>query len=140
LWNLEHGPVGGDEINLIRKGANYGWPVVSEGEHYDGKDIPPHSTRPDIAAPAISWTPVIAPGDFLIYSGKLWPEWKGQAIVAAMKPGSLVRVAFSGENAREVARHPMEKRIREVVEGPDGALWLLEDKAGGRLLELRPGR
>jgi aldose sugar dehydrogenase len=139
LWNVEHGPAGGDEINLVRKGANYGWPVVSQGEHYDGKDIPPHSARAEIAVPAISWTPVIAPGDFLIYSGKLWPEWKGQAIVAAMKPGSLVRVALDGDTASEVARHPMDKRIREVVEGPDGALWLLEDKAGGRLLELRPG-
>ena len=140
LWNIEHGPAGGDEINLIRKGANYGWPVVSEGDHYDGREIPPHSTRPEFAAPAISWNPVIAPGDFVIYSGKLWPEWKGQAIISAMKPSALVRVAFDGTTGREVARVPMDRRIREVVEGPDGALWLLEDKAGGRLLEIRPTR
>ena len=138
LWDLEHGPAGGDELNLVRKGANYGWPVVSQGDHYDGKDIPPHSSRPEFAAPAISWNPVIAPGDFTFYSGKLWPEWKGHAIVGGMKPTVLVRVAIDGESAREVGRYPMDERIREVVEGPDGALWLLEDGKGGRLLELRP--
>lgn len=138
LWDLEHGPAGGDELNLVRKGANYGWPEVSEGDHYDGKDIPPHSTRPDIAAPAISWNPVIAPGDFIFYSGKLFTGWKGQAIIGGMSPTVLVRVAFDGETAREVARHPMERRIREVVEAPDGSILLLEDKAGGRLLRLTP--
>lgn len=140
LWDLEHGPKGGDELNLVRAGANYGWPVVSEGDHYNGKEIPPHSTRPEFAAPAISWNPVIAPGDFIFYSGKLWPEWKGQAIIAGMSPTVLVRVGLEGAKARELARYPMDKRIREIVEGPDGAIWLLEDKAGGRLLELRPNR
>lgn len=140
LWDLEHGPAGGDEINLVRKGANYGWPVVSEGDHYGGADIPPHSTRPEFAAPAISWNPVIAPGDFIFYSGKLWPEWKGQALIAAMSPSGLVRVRIDGEKGTELARYPMDKRIREIIEGPDGAIWLLEDKAGGRLLELRPNR
>jgi aldose sugar dehydrogenase len=140
LWDLEHGPAGGDELNLVKKGANYGWPVVSEGDHYNKTDIPPHSTRPDIAAPAFAWTPVIAPGDFLFYSGKLWPEWKGQALIAAMSPGGIVRVGIDGERARELARYPMDKRIREIVEAPDGALWVLEDKAGARLLELRPRR
>ena len=139
LWGLEHGPAGGDEINLIRKGANYGWPVVSEGDHYDGKVIPPHSTRPDLAAPAISWNPVIAPGDFLFYSGKLFKAWKGQAIIGGMKPTVLVRVAFDGERGRELARYPMERRIREVVEAPDGSILLLEDKAGARLWRLTPG-
>lgn len=139
LWNMEHGPAGGDEINLVRKGANYGWPVVSEGDHYDGRDIPPHSTRPEFIAPAISWNPVIAPGDFILYSGKLFKAWAGQAIVGGMKPTVLVRVAFDGEKGREVSRVPMERRIREVVEAPDGAILLLEDKAGGRLLRLTPG-
>lgn len=139
LWNLEHGPAGGDELNLVRKGANYGWPVVSEGDHYDGAEIPPHSTRPEFAAPAISWNPVIAPGDFIFYSGKLFPDWKGQAIIGGMKPTVLVRVAIDGTQAREVARHPMERRIREVIEAPDGSIWLLEDKADARLLRLTPG-
>lgn len=140
LWDLEHGPKGGDELNLVRKGANYGWPVVSEGDHYDGKEIPPHSTRPEFAAPALSWNPVIAPGDFIFYSGKLWPEWKGQALIAAMSPSGVVRIRIDGDKATELVRYPMDKRIREIVEGPDGAIWLLEDKAGGRLLELRPNR
>jgi glucose/arabinose dehydrogenase len=138
LWDLEHGPAGGDELNRVVRGDNYGWPIVSNGDDYDGTPIPDHPTRPEFHAPAISWNPVIAPGDFTFYSGKLWPEWKGQAIVGGMKPTVLVRVAIDGDKAREVARYPMDKRIREVVEGPDGALWLLEDGKGGRLLELRP--
>lgn len=138
LWDLEHGPKGGDELNLVKPGANYGWPVVSNGDNYDGTPIPRHSTRPEFAPPAVYWNPVIAPGDFTFYSGKLWPEWKGNAVIGGMSPSVLVRVAIDGERAREVARYPMDKRIREVVEGPDGALWLLEDGKGGRLLELRP--
>ena len=112
--------------------------MVSEGDHYDGEEIPPHSTRPEFKAPAISWNPVIAPGDFLFYSGKLWPEWEGQAIIAAMKPAAIVRVAIEGETAREVERVPFEERVREIVEGPDGALWILEDGDGGRLIRLTP--
>ena len=138
LWDLEHGPAGGDELNLVERNENYGWPVVSEGDHYDGEEIPPHSTRPEFKAPAISWNPVIAPGDFLFYSGKLWPEWEGQAIIAAMKPAAIVRVAIEGETAREVERVPFEERVREIVEGPDGALWILEDGDGGRLIRLTP--
>jgi glucose/arabinose dehydrogenase len=139
LWDLEHGPAGGDELNRVVRGDNYGWPVVSNGDHYDGTKIPRHATRPEFHSPAISWNPVIAPGDFVFYSGKLWPEWKGQAIIGGMKPAVLVRVAIDGDRAREVARYRFAERVREVVEGPDGALWLLEDGDEGRLLELRPG-
>lgn len=138
LWNLEHGPAGGDEINLIERGKNYGWPVVSEGDHYGGEDIPPHSSRPEFVAPAISWTPVIAPGDFIIHSGRMFPALRGQAIIGGMKPTVLVRVAFDGSTGREVARHPMERRIREIVEAPDGAILLLEDGDGSRLWRLTP--
>lgn len=139
LWAVEHGPAGGDELNLIRPGANYGWPLVSQGAHYDGRSIPGHATRPDLAAPAISWNPVIAPGDMIIYKGAMFPEWRGQALIAAMKPAGLVRVAIDGESAREVARHPMPNRIRSIAEGPDGAIWLLEDGRftdSARLLKL----
>lgn len=139
LWALEHGPKGGDELNLVRPGQNYGWPLVSDGDHYSGKPIPRHATRPDLAAPALGWNPVIAPGNFIFYSGDAFPEWRGQALIAAMLPPALVRVAFEGETAREVARHPMEHRIRDIAQGPDGAVWLLEDgrEAGaGRLLKL----
>ena len=138
LWALEHGPQGGDELNLVQRGGNYGWPLVSDGVHYGGRAIPDHSTRPEFNAPAIGWTPVIAPGDFVFYSGELWPEWRGDALIAAMKPSGLVRVEIEGTRGREAARYPFDKRIREIVEGPDGAIWLLEDKEGGRLLELRP--
>ena len=136
LWGLEHGPAGGDELNLIKPGQNYGWPLVSDGDHYDGKPIARHATRPDLAAPAISWNPVIAPGDFIFYSGKLWPEWKGQALIAGLSFTGLVRVQISGNRAAEQARYPLDKRIREIREAPDGALLLLEDGPGGRLLRL----
>ena len=142
LWGLEHGPKGGDELNLIEPGKNYGWPLVSNGDHYDGRPIPRHATRPDLAAPAISWNPVIAPGNFIFYRGDMFPAWKGQAIIAAMQPAGLVRVAIDGNRATEVARHPMAHRIRDVAEREDGSVWLLEDgkeRGGGRLLRLSPG-
>ena len=143
LWGLEHGPAGGDELNLVKSGQNYGWPLVSDGDHYDGRPIPRNATRPDLAKPALSWNPVIAPGDFIFYRGSLFPEWRGQAIIGGMKPSVLMRVAIDGETAREVARYPMEHRIREIEEREDGSIWLLEDgKEGGagRLLKLSPQR
>lgn len=127
LWALEHGPKGGDELNLVEKGANYGWPVVSNGVHYDGRNIPDHSAQPRFETPATSWDPVIAPGDMLFYDGNLFPEWKGQAIIAAMKPAGIVRVAIDGEDAREAARYPTEHRIRAVAQDSDGAIWIVED-------------
>ena len=141
LWDLEHGPAGGDELNLVKPGQNYGWPIVSDGNHYDGRPIPRHATRPEFAAPAISWNPVIAPGDFIFYWGNQFPAWKGQALLAGMKPNVLVRVAIEGEKAREIARHPVPHRLRDIAEREDGSIWLLEDgrEAGaGRLLKLSP--
>ena len=136
LWDLEHGPAGGDELNLVKPGQNYGWPLVSDGDHYSGKPIPRHATRPDLAAPAISWNPVIAPGDFIFYAGAMWPEWKGQALIAGLGCQCLVRVQIDGEKAVEEARYPLGNRIREIREAPDGALLVLEDGASGRLLRL----
>ena len=138
LWDLEHGPAGGDELNLVEPGRNYGWPVVSDGDHYDGKPIPRHATRPDFAPPAISWNPVIAPGDFLFYSGALFPQWQGQAIIAGLESEALVRVRIDGARATEVARYDFGKRLRAVAQAPDGALWAIEDGKGGRLLKLTP--
>ncbi len=140
LWDIEHGPKGGDELNLVQPGRNYGWPVVSEGDHYDGKDIPPHSTRPDIAAPAITWTPMIAPGDMIFYSGKAFRDWKGQVLVAGLGPKALLRLKIDGDKATEVARYPMDKRIRDVAEAADGSLLVIEDREGGRLLRLTPNK
>ncbi len=138
LWDLEHGPAGGDELNLLEPGKNYGWPVVSNGDDYSGRPIPRHSTRPDFAAPAISWNPVIAPGGFIFYRGDRFPGWHGEAIVAALGIQGLVRVAIDGTEAREVARYDMGRRIRAIAERADGALLVLEDGDGGRLLELLP--
>ena len=141
LWDLEHGPRGGDELNLVKPRQNYGWPVVSNGDHYDGRSIPRHSTRPDFAAPAVSWNPVIAPGAMIFYSGNEFPDWRGQALIVAMQPPALVRVAIDGEGAHEVARYPMAERIRAVLQRPDGSILLLEDGKDNRsakLLQLTP--
>ncbi|MBB5944425.1 PQQ-dependent sugar dehydrogenase [Xanthomonas sp. 3307] len=138
LWEHEMGPAGGDELNLIQRGANYGYPLVSNGDHYDGRPIPDHSTRPEFAAPKVSWTPVISPAGFVIYNGSRFPQWRGNGFIGGLSSQSLVRIEFNGETAREAARYDMGQRIREVEQGPDGALWLLEDGAGGRLLKLQP--
>lgn len=138
LWVHEMGPAGGDELNLIERGANYGYPVVSNGNHYDGRPIPDHDTRPEFAAPKVTWNPVISPAGFLIYSGDLFPQWKGSGFIGGLSSQALVRVAFDGDTAREAERFDMGARIREVEQGPDGAVWVLEDGKGGRLLKLTP--
>ncbi len=132
------GPAGGDELNLIQRGANYGYPIVSNGDHYDGRPIPDHSTRPQFAAPKLSWTPVISPAGFVIYSGSAFPQWRGNGFIGGLSSQSLLRIEFDGDHAREAARYDMGKRIREVEQGPDGALWLLEDGSSARLLKLQP--
>jgi len=141
LWDLEHGPAGGDEINLVEPGKNYGWPLVSDGDHYDGKPIPRHLTRPDLAAPAISWNPVIAPGDFIFYSGNLFPGWKGRALIASFTVPGLVQVHLKDGKGTEEARYPMDNRMREIAQAPDGSVWMLEDgpsDGSGALLRLTP--
>src|SRR5690606_3498654 len=136
LWEVEMGPRGGDELNLVERGGNYGYPVVSNGDHYDGRDIPDHDTRPEFDAPKVSWTPVISPSSLLIYSGAMFPDWQGDAFIGGLSSKALVRVEFDGESAREAQRFDMGERIRAVEQGPDGAIWLLEDGEGGRLLKL----
>ncbi|MBD8697582.1 PQQ-dependent sugar dehydrogenase [Stenotrophomonas sp. CFBP 13718] len=138
LWVHEMGPAGGDELNLITRGENYGYPIVSNGDHYDGRPIPDHSTRPEFAAPKITWNPVISPAGFMIYSGDLFPQWKGSGFIGGLSSQALVRVTFDGENAREAERFDMGARIREVEQGPDGAVWILEDGKDGKLLKLTP--
>ena len=141
LWVHEMGPKGGDELNLIEKGANYGYPIVSNGDHYDGRPIPDHDTQPQYRAPVISWTPVISPAGFVIYDGDRYPGWNGSGLIGGLSSQSLVRVAFDGTSAREAERFDMGTRIREVEQGPDGTIWLLEDGgkgAQGRLYRLDP--
>jgi glucose/arabinose dehydrogenase len=143
LWEQEMGPRGGDEVNLILPGRNYGYPIVSDGDHYDGTPIPDHDTRPEFEKPKVSWNPVISPGGLMVYSGKLWPEWKGDLFIGGLSSKSLVRVDVEGTNAKKGDQWPMGERIREPEEGPDGAIWLLEDgqRGGqGRLLKLTPRR
>jgi glucose/arabinose dehydrogenase len=141
LWNIEMGPAGGDELNRVVRGANYGYPIVSNGDHYDGREIPDHDTRPEFSAPAAWWTPVISPGHLMIYGGDLFSDWRGNALVSGLSSQAIIRIALDGTEAREVERYPMGARIRSVVEGPAGALWVLEDEDGasrGRLLKLTP--
>ena len=139
LWEIEHGPKGGDELNLVQRGENYGWPVRSDGVNYDGSNIPDHSADDGFTKPVVNWTPVIAPGNFVFYSGNLFGGWNGDAIISGLATEALIRVEMNGTTAREVARYDMDKRIRSVIEGPDGALWALEDGDGARLLRLTPG-
>ena len=138
LWNSEMGPLHGDEMNLIIKGENYGYPIVSEGDHYSGEEIPDHDTRPEFAAPKVAWIPTIAPAEIIFYSGDMFPEMQGMALIAGLRSRAIIQVAVDGDSAAEVARYDMGKRIRELEQGPDGALWVLEDRDGGRLLKLTP--
>jgi glucose/arabinose dehydrogenase len=138
LWAAEMGPKGGDELNLILRGRNYGYPIVSDGDHYDGRDIPDHRTQPRFEAPKVTWTPVISPGNMIHYSGSAFPQWKGDALIAGLSSKALIRVDIDGDKAREAERWDMGKRIREVEQGPDGTVYLLEDGPGGRLLKLIP--
>jgi glucose/arabinose dehydrogenase len=138
LWTHEMGPKHGDELNLTVGGDNYGWPLVSWGDHYSGVAIPDHDTRPEFNAPEVYWVPTVAPSGLIIYSGSMFPEWRGNAFIGGLASRSLVRIKIEGDNAEEVERFAMGKRIREVEQGPDGAIWVLEDKQGGRLLRLTP--
>lgn len=141
LWEQEMGPKGGDEVNLIVAGRNYGYPIVSDGDHYDGKPIPRHSTRPEFEAPKVSWNPAISPAGLMIYTGDLFPQWKGDAFIGGLSSKALIRVNIEGTSASKGDQWDMGDRIREVEQGPDGALWVLEDgqRGGkGRLLKLTP--
>lgn len=136
LWNQEMGPRHGDELNLVKRGLNYGYPLVSNGDHYGGEEIPDHDTRPEFEAPKAFWVPAISPGGLMFYDGDEFPDWKGSAFIGGLSSKALIRVEFDGEEAREAERFEMGRRIREEEQGPDGAIWLLEDEKGGRLLRL----
>ena len=141
LWEVEHGPRGGDELNLIERGGNYGWPLVSYAVNYDGVPIASPDTRPDLKKPVIYWTPVIAPGGFSFYSGAMFPQWKGSAFIGGLGSMTLNRITFDGRGgARPAERWAIGKRIRDVVPAPDGALWLIEDSKTGALMRLTPKR
>ncbi len=138
LWEVEHGPRGGDELNLIEPGKNYGWPLVGYAPNYSGVPIPSPDTREDLAKPAIYWTPVIAPGNLMFYSGNLFPQWKGSALISGMGSASLNRIIIEGANAKLAERWAIGFHVRDVAQAPDGALWLAEDAANGGLYRLAP--
>ncbi|UGB36852.1 PQQ-dependent sugar dehydrogenase [Frateuria soli] len=139
LWELEHGPRGGDELNLIQPGKNYGWPLVSYGVNYNGVPIPSPDTRPDLVKPVIYWVPVIAPGNLMFYKGNAFPQWKGSALISGLASEAIVRVTFDGKGgAKAVQRWNIGKRVRDIEEAPDGSLWMLEDAAPGGLYHLMP--
>jgi aldose sugar dehydrogenase len=139
LWELEHGPRGGDKLDLIQRGKNYGWPLVSYGINYDGVPIPSPDTRPDLAKPVIYWVPVIAPGNLMFYKGSLFPQWNGSALLSGLVSEAIVRVTFDGKGgATAVQRWSIGKRIRDIEEAPDGSLWMLEDAKPGGLFHLTP--
>lgn len=136
LWSSEMGPEGGDELNLILEGANYGWPEASMGVHYSGEEIPDHSEEDDFEAPKASWVPAISPGNLMIYQGELFTEWQDSAFLGGLSGENLVRVELDGESAEPVQEWDFGDRIREVEEAPDGAVWIATDS--GALIELRP--
>jgi aldose sugar dehydrogenase len=138
LWEVEHGPRGGDELNLIEPGKNYGWPLVSYAVNYNGVPIPSPDSRPDLAKPVLYWTPIIAPGNFVFYDGKMFPQWKGSALVSGLASRALIRIVVSGATAKGAERWDVGHRIRDVEVGPDGALWMLEDSSSGGLFRVTP--
>lgn len=134
LWESEMGPQGGDEINLVAKGRNYGWPEVSNGSHYGGGEIPDHADGDGFEPPRVWWNPSISPGSLMIYDGSMFPQWQGDAFVGALSGEALIRVELDGADADKGDEWGMDQRVREVEQAPDGSLWLLTDE--GQVLRL----
>lgn len=139
LWEVEHGPRGGDELNQIQPGRNYGWPLVSYGHNYNGVPIPSPDTRPDLTKPVIYWVPVIAPGNLMFYKGAMFPQWNGSGFVSGLATMAIVRITFDSKGgAKAVDRWDVGHRVRDVEVAPDGALWMIEDDNPGGLFRLTP--
>jgi glucose/arabinose dehydrogenase len=140
LWLHEMGPLGGDELNLIAKGADYGWPAVSNGDHYDKQKIPRHDTRPEFVKPVVTWTPVISPAGLTFYTGSRFSGWTGKALIGGLSSKAIVVVDVKGETASEFERIDMGMRIRDVVEAGDGSIYVLKDGEDGGLMKLSPNQ
>jgi glucose/arabinose dehydrogenase len=132
------GPKGGDEVNLVERGANYGYPIVSNGDHYDGKDIPDHPARPEFAAPKLWWNPSISPAGLAWYDGDRYSGWKNSLLMGALSGQGLIRMSIDGDTLHKADRWDFGQRIREVEVREDGSVWLLSDGKNGKLLELVP--
>ena len=139
LWVHEMGPKGGDELNRIEKGKDYGWPQVSEGKHYNDVDIPNHSDKPEFRKPDYAWVPAVSPAGLIFYTGDKIKDWKGKALLGGLSSEALIVVSFDGNKVAGAETIAMGRRIREVVQAPDGAMLLLVDgESGGDLLRLTP--
>lgn len=136
LWIAEMGPMGGDEFNQPAAGNNYGWPVVSWGSHYDGASIPNPPTHPKFADAVIHWTPTISPSGMVFYTGEMYPEWQGTALVGGLTASGIVRIQVNGEQAEEVERIPLAVRVRDIEQAADGSIYVLTDEKNGKLLHL----
>jgi len=135
LWAHEMGPRHGDELNLIVAGENYGWPIVSEGNHYSGAKIPVHETRPEFMVPKLYWVPTVAPSGLIFYEGDEFSEWNGNAFIGGLKSKALVRIGFNNGDPFEAERFSWSKRVREVEIDHNGAIWVLEDGPSSRLIK-----
>jgi glucose/arabinose dehydrogenase len=138
LWQHEHGPRGGDEINIPKPGQNYGWPLVSWGTEYSGLPIPDPPTRPELASAAYQWTPVIAASGMAFYTQDLFPSWRGNLLVGGLVAEGVVRLTLDGERVTGEERLPLGARVRDVRVGPDGAVYVLTDDSPGQVLRLSP--
>lgn len=140
LWEIEHGPKGGDELNKVLRGANYGWPTRSNGVNYNGDNIPDHTADDGFVKPALGWTPVIAPGGMIFYDGGMFADWRGQLLIANLRTTSISRVTVNAaaNTASEDARYEFPERLRDITQSADGALWVIEDGEAARLLRLTP--
>lgn len=138
VWTIEMGPQGGDELNHPEAGKNYGWPLVSWGNHYDGRDIPDPPTRPDLTDAVKYWNPVISPSGMIFYTGTKFAGWKGNLFVSGLSSESLTRLKIEGNRVTEEERISMGERIRDVEQAPDGSLIVVTDEGNGKIWRLRP--
>lgn len=136
LWEIEFGPWGGDELNIVEPGRNYGWPLVSWGRHYEGRDIPDPPTRPDLAQSIYHWNPVISPSGMTFYDGDAIPAWKGNLILGGLSSEALTRLTLRGDRVISEERIDFGTRVRDVAQGPDGALYLLTDEPEAEIFRL----
>jgi glucose/arabinose dehydrogenase len=138
LWVVEMGPLGGDELNLIERGKNYGWPFVSTGDNYNSSAIPDHPSRKDLQAPVRSWSPVISPSGAIFYTGSLFSGWRGSLIAGGLSSQALIRLTLDGQRVANEERIDMKRRIRDLIQTSDGAILVVVDDKSGDLLRLTP--
>jgi glucose/arabinose dehydrogenase len=141
VWAQEHGPKGGDEVNILKPGANYGWPVITYGINYDGSIISNITHKDGMEQPVLHWTPSIAPSGMAFYSGDKFPQWKGDVFVGALKDRHLRRIDLDGDKVvgQEILLEELKQRIRDVRSGPDGFLYVLTDAPDGEIIRIEPG-